>query len=86
MIMAGFRRGAARRDQGEPRMMPKHAMLISDSNVVRGRIEWDDDTGGEIPLLIIDGNPITWKQLGRMLMTYEGFNFKLEIFDPFESR
>jgi len=64
----------------------KHGMLISDSNVVRGRIEWDDDTGGEIPLLIIDGKPITWEQLGRMLMTYEGFNFKLEIFDPFESR
>jgi hypothetical protein len=63
----------------------KHGMLITDSNVVRGRIEWDDDTGGEIPLLIIDGKPITWEQLGRMLMTYEGFNFKLEIFDPSES-
>jgi len=24
---------------------------------------------------------IKWDEFGRMLMTYEGFNFKLEIFD-----
>jgi hypothetical protein len=28
-----------------------------------------------------DGKEISWRQFGQMLMTYEGFNFKLEIFD-----
>lgn len=64
----------------------EHGMQITQGNVVRGRITWDDETDGEIPLLIIDGKPITWEQLGRMLMTYEEFNFKLEIFDTSESR
>jgi hypothetical protein len=64
----------------------EHGLQITDGSVVRGRITWDDDTDGEIPLLIIDGKPVTWEQLGRMLMTYEGFNFKLEIFDRSESR
>jgi len=63
-----------------------YGLSITDNDVVRGRIEWDDDTDGKIPLLIIDGKPIKWEQLGRMLMTYEGFNFKLEIFDSSESR
>jgi hypothetical protein len=30
---------------------------------------------------VIDGKKIKWDEFGRMLMTYEGFNFKLEIFD-----
>ena len=33
------------------------------------------------PLIVIDGKEISWRQFGQMLMTYEGFNFKLEIFD-----
>ncbi len=31
--------------------------------------------------LIIDGKEITWEDFGQMLMTYEGCNFKLQIFD-----
>lgn len=52
--------------------------------VVRGRIEWDEDEDGRVPLLVIDGREITWDQFGRMLMTFEGWQFKLEIFDKSE--
>jgi hypothetical protein len=52
--------------------------------VVRGRIEWDQDEDGRVPLLVIDGRGITWDQFGRMLMTFEGWQFKLEILDNSE--
>lgn len=66
--------------------MTEYGLHIANDDVVRGRIDWDDESDGRIPLLIIDGKPVTWEQLGEMLMTYEGFNFKLEIFDTSESR
>lgn len=47
----------------------------------RGRIEWDDESDGQLPLLVIDGKPVTWHQFGRILSTYEGWQFKLEIKD-----
>jgi hypothetical protein len=37
-----------------------------------------------VPLLVIDGREITWEEFGRMLMTFEGFQFKLEICDRSE--
>ena len=49
--------------------------------LARGRITWDDEEDGRVPLLVIDGNEITWEQFGRMLMSFEGWQFKLEIHD-----
>jgi hypothetical protein len=57
---------------------------IADHRVVRGRIAWDDLPDGQIPLLMIDGQEITWDAFGRMLMSYEGWQFKLEIRDKSE--
>ena len=48
---------------------------------VVARIGWDDDYDGEIPEIFIDGERISWVQFGKMLMTFEGWNFKLNIFD-----
>jgi hypothetical protein len=33
------------------------------------------------PLLVIDGREITWEQFGKMLMTFEGWQFKLQLLD-----
>jgi len=30
---------------------------------------------------VIDGREVSWDEFGRMLMTFEGFKFKLEIFE-----
>lgn len=57
---------------------------IAEHGLVRGMIEWDEGQGGQTPLLIIDGRKITWDEFGRMLMSYEGWQFKLEIRDRSE--
>lgn len=57
---------------------------ITEEDVVRAKISSDlesDGNYGHLPLIVIDGKEIKWEDFGRMLMTYEGFNFKLEIFD-----
>ena len=47
-------------------------------------IAWDDAQDGRLPLLIIDGQDITWEELGRMLMSFEGWQFKLNVGDKSE--
>jgi hypothetical protein len=59
---------------------------ITNEDIVRGRITWDDETDGEVPCLIIDGKELSWYEFGKMLMTYEEFHFKLEIFEGNEER
>lgn len=46
---------------------------------VRGRIEWDDDKDGRVPLMVVDGREISWEEFGKMLMNFEGWQFKLDI-------
>lgn len=52
--------------------------LIHDRLV--GRFDYDK-ASDDLPMVLIDGKPFTWVELGKMLMTYEGFQFKLEMFD-----
>lgn len=59
-------------------------LQIADHQIVRGRIECDLDDDDRMPLLVIDGKEITWQEMGRMLMTFEGCQFKLEIRDRSE--
>ena len=49
-----------------------------------GRIEWDDETGGAIPLLVVDGRAYSWDEVGRMLMTFEGFTLYARVEDSIE--
>jgi hypothetical protein len=62
-----------------------HGLQIKGMDV-RGHIEADlsDDRNASDPhgpMLLIDGREISWDEFGRMLMTFEGFQFKLEIAD-----
>ena len=51
-------------------------------NRIQGMIECDLDCPNDrVPRMVIDGREITWTELGHMLMTFEGWQFKLEIFD-----
>ena len=54
--------------------------------MVRGQITDDPDGFVRMPMLIVDGKPITWETLGRMLTPYAGFRFKLDIFHRSEER
>lgn len=51
---------------------------------VVGRIEWDEKHRGRLPLIIVDGKEYTWEQLGEMMMSFEGWDFKLKIFESWE--
>ena len=53
---------------------------------VKGAIEADmsdeaDVWRSRLPMLVIDSRDVSWKDFGRMLMTFEGFQFKLGIVD-----
>lgn len=65
----------------------EYGLEICDEGVVRGRIDEDDEIDwGRVPRLVIDGKSISWEDFGRMLLTYNGWNFKLEIFDLSEMK
>jgi hypothetical protein len=49
---------------------------------VRGRLEWDGEEDSHRPCVVIDGRRVEWDELGRMLMPFEGWQFKLEVRDP----
>ena len=53
------------------------------SGRLAGRVEWNP-VGGDVPLLAVDGKSYTWDEFGRMLMSYEGFQVKLELVDPYD--
>ena len=38
-----------------------------------------------MPLLIVDGKAFTWEQVGKMLMTFEGFTLDAHIVDSIET-
>ena len=59
----------------------RHGLQIVDTTV-RGRIDSDESFVDRTPLIIVDGREISWEQFGQMLMTFEGWQFKLEIIDP----
>ena len=61
----------------------EYGLQIAD-RVVRGRIDCDADQDGRVPLVMIDGREITWDEFGHMLMTFEGFQFKLDVRDNSE--
>jgi hypothetical protein len=63
----------------------KYGLQIKDMEV-KGAIEADmsdeaDVFGPRLPMLVIDGREVSWDEFGKMLMTFEGFQFKLEIVD-----
>ncbi|WP_395064353.1 hypothetical protein [Paraburkholderia silvatlantica] len=60
-----------------------HERQIIDSTV-RGRIEWDESQPGHMPLVVVDGKEVSWDELGQMLMSMEGWQFRLDIADPGE--
>ena len=53
-------------------------------SVVEGRIEWDDRYGNSTPKFVIDGQEYSLKEFGKILMSCEGWNFRLEIIEPTE--
>jgi hypothetical protein len=62
----------------------QHGWRLTDRDQLVGRIEWDEATDGATPLLVVDGNAFTWDDVGRMLMTFEGFTLHAVVEDSIE--
>jgi hypothetical protein len=58
-----------------------HGLQISDRGIVRARIESEFDGEADRPVVVIDGRHISWDEFGRMMATYTGFQFRLELHD-----
>ena len=78
-LIEKIRRGLSRKHLKKE----KYGIQIAD-RIVCGKIAWDEAQDGSVPLLNIDGREITWEEFGRMLMSFEGWQFKLEIRDKSE--
>jgi len=63
-----------------------YGVRIAEPLIVRSIISSDLESRHQAPLLIIDGREISWDEFGRMLMTFEGFQFKMEIYDISEEK
>lgn len=50
--------------------------------LVRGRIECDQSETGHVPVMVVDGRRLAWDEFGRLLTSFDGCQFKLEICDP----
>ena len=60
----------------------EHGWQLTQPHRLRGVIEWDPDR--DLPLLIVDGRPFAWDQIGRMLMGFEGFTLNAVVQDTTE--
>ncbi len=47
--------------------------------IVEGTIEWDEETDGELPKIVTPKRTYTWEELGKELMTYEGFRISIKM-------
>ena len=62
----------------------EHGWQLTQAHRLSGVIEWDPETDGARPLVIVDGRTFTWDQIGRMLMTFEGFTLNAIVEDTIE--
>jgi hypothetical protein len=92
---AGTRWDTAKTDRAMPeisfarlieRTMPEKAILQSDDKQtgyenIQGTIECDEESEGELPKIVTGDKEFKWAELGRELMTYEGFRITIKIID-----
>jgi hypothetical protein len=67
-----------------PASHPASVVPMTRGDRLVGRIEWDDRTGGRVLALVVDGKAFSWDEVGRMLMTLEGFTLHARVEDSIE--
>lgn len=58
-----------------------HGPQVNDGLIVRGKVSSDPDVEHRVPMLVIDGREISWEEFGRMVATFEGWQFRMEFVD-----
>ena len=54
---------------------------VNDGLVLRGTVDSDPEEDHGVPMVVVDGRELSWDELGRMVATFEGWQFKLEFRD-----
>lgn len=54
--------------------------LSMTSSEIRGLIAYDEESDGSFA--VVDGRRLDWETLGQLLLSHEGFHFRLELRDP----
>lgn len=83
--MALFRELYARMRRGLDRQYLKEAQFglqLVERHRLTGRIEMDRESSE--PVLVVDGRPRSWEEVGRLLLSYEGWHIGIEITDAIE--
>ncbi|WP_419964703.1 DUF7713 domain-containing protein [Pelomonas cellulosilytica] len=62
----------------------EHGLQVNDRLILRGTIDSDPDERLGVPMVVIDGREVSWDELGRMVSTFEGWQFKLQFLDRSE--
>lgn len=57
-----------------------HGVQIADM-MVCGRFEGDMSQDTYMPNVVVDGQEMSWTEFGRMISSFEGWQFKLEFLD-----
>lgn len=57
-------------------------LILPHGRPTRGRIDYSPDE--DMPVVVIDGRVMTWRQFGEMWRSYEGWQFRVEMVDPTE--
>lgn len=73
-----MRRGLARKHLVDD----EYGARLAFPGPIRGYISSDYGREPEpLPVVVIDGREFTWEEFGRMLLSFEGWQFRLEIID-----
>lgn len=56
-----------------------HGPEVNDRLTLRGTVGSDPDGDHRLPMVVIDGREISWAELGRMVATFQGWQFKLQF-------
>lgn len=76
-----MRRGLARRHLVDD----QYGAQLAFPGPIRGYVSSDYDRHPKpLPVIVIDGRELTWEEFGRMLLSFEGWQFRLEIVDRTE--
>lgn len=62
----------------------KEAEVPDQYEIIEGRIDYDRETDGKYPKISSATREYTWEELGRQLMTYEGFRIRISVHDDSE--
>lgn len=54
-------------------------LQVNDGLVLRGTVDSDPEEDHRVPMVVVDGRELSWNELGRMVATFEGWQFKLEF-------